>query len=232
MARPGVLLAWSGGKDAAWALHVLRNQADVDVVGLLTTLTEGHERISMQGIRRDVLHAQARAAGLPVIEAWIPQDCDNTRYIASFSTALAQAQARWPGLSQIAFGDLFLPDVRAWRESVCAALGWTPRFPLFGSDTAQLARRMLADGLEALLCCVDTTQLDATFAGHPFDAALLSTLPAHCDPCGERGEFHTCVVAGPMFHTRLHVQRGQTVLRDGRFVYTDVLLTGDSAPVQ
>lgn len=215
------LLSWSGGKDAAWALHILRQRGEVEVVGLLTTLTEGYDRISMQGIRRDVLHAQAHAAGLPVIEAWIPQAADNAAYIESFKGALADAQTRWPGLSHIAYGDLFLPDIRAWREALCAQLGWTPLFPLFGSDTAQLARQMQADGLRADLCCVDTTQLDASYSGRTFNAALLHDLPACVDPCGERGEFHTCVSAGPMFAKPLVLARGDTVLRDGRFAYTD-----------
>lgn len=218
------LLSWSGGKDAAWALHALRTRGEVEVVGLLTTLTEGFDRVSMQGIRRDVLHAQAQAAGLPVIEAWIPQRADNAAYVASFAGALAGARARWPGLSRIAFGDLFLADIRAWREALCADLGWTPLFPLFGSDTTQLAREMIEGGLRAHLCCVDTTQLDAAFAGRPFDAALLAELPPTIDPCGERGEFHTCVSAGPMFAAPIALERGDTVLRDGRFAYTDFTL--------
>lgn len=218
------LLSWSGGKDAAWALHALRLRGEVEVVGLLTTLTEGFDRVSMQGIRRDVLHAQARAARLPLVEAWIPQAADDETYVASFTAALAQARARWPGLAHIAFGDLLLDDIRAWRESICARLGWTPLFPLFGSDTSQLAREMVEGGLRADLCCVDTTQLDAAFAGKPFDAALLDALPATVDPCGERGEFHTCVSAGPMFAAPLALQAGDTVLREGRFACTDFVL--------
>ena len=219
-----VLLSWSGGKDAAWALHVLRQRGEIEVVGLLTTLTEGFDRVSMQGIRRAVLHAQARAAGLPLIEAWIPQVADNAAYITSFANALADARARWPGLSQVAFGDLFLADIRAWRETLCAGLGWTPLFPLFGSDTRSLACTMLEGGLRANVCCVDTTQLDAGFAGHPFDMALLANLPGSVDPCGEHGEFHTCVAAGPMFTAPLALRRGTTVWRDGRFAYTDFTL--------
>ena len=215
------LLSWSGGKDAAWALHALRQHGEFDVVGLLTTITEGHERISMQGIRVDVLHAQAAAAGVPVIEARIPQRADNTTYEMSFAAALGRARERWPGIERIAFGDLFLADIRAYRETLCARLGWTPLFPLFGSDTATLARRMMAGGLRAHLCCVDTTQLDAGFAGRAFDEALLRALPEAIDPCGERGEFHTCVSAGPMFDKPITVERGETVLRDGRFAYTD-----------
>jgi uncharacterized protein (TIGR00290 family) len=218
------LLSWSGGKDAAWALHALRRRGDIDVVGLVTTVTEGYERISMQGIRIEVLHAQARAAGLPVIEARIPQAADNATYERSFAAALGNARERWPGLERIAFGDLFLADIKAYREAQCARLGWTPLFPLFGSDTARLAREMIAGGLRAHVCCVDATQLDADFAGRAFDAALLDALPAGVDPCGENGEFHTCVSAGPMFSAPIGLRRGDTVLRDGRFAYADFAL--------
>ncbi len=227
--RTAVLLSWSGGKDAAWALHELRGRDDVEVVGLITTITETVERISMQGIRVEVLHAQAAAAGLPVIEARIPLHCDNAVYEARFAAALAAAQARWPDLHTVAFGDLFLADIRAWREAACARLGWQAMFPLFGRDTAALARTLQAGGLRAALCCVDTHQLADVFAGHPFDAALLDTLPATVDPCGERGEFHTCVSDGPMFTAPLPLERGETVLRDGRFAYTDFRLGSAAA---
>jgi len=223
MAKPAVILSWSGGKDAAWALHALRRRGEVEVVGLLTTITEGYERIAMQGIRVEVLHAQAAAAGLPVVETRIPQRADNASYEAGFAEALARSRQRWPGLRHIAFGDLFLADIRAWREALCTRLGWTPLFPLFGSDTAQLARTMLDGGLRATLCCVDTQQLDAAFAGRAFDTRLLADLPAGADPCGENGEFHTCVAAGPMFAHAIALQPGQSVLRDGRFAYTDFL---------
>ena len=223
MKRP-VLLSWSGGKDAAWTLHVLRQRDEVDVVGLLTTITEGYERIAMQGIRVDVLHAQARAAALPVIEARMPQQADNATYQATFADALADARMRWPDLRDVAFGDLFLADIRRYREALCARLGWTPLFPVFGSDTASLARDMLRGGLRADVCCVDTRQLDASFSGRAFDADLLDALPGGVDPCGENGEFHTCVSAGPMFDAPLRLERGETVLRDGRFAYTDFIL--------
>ncbi len=219
-----VLLSWSGGKDAAWALHALRRRDDVRVVGLLTTITEGYERIAMQGIRVDVLHAQARAAGLPVIEARMPQRASNAVYEQVFATALEDARGRWPGIAHVAFGDLFLADIRAYRQAQCARLGWTPVFPLFGNDTAALAREMLAGGLRATVCCVDTQQLDPAFAGRAFDAELLAALPAGVDPCGENGEFHTCVADGPMFAQPLALAHGGTVLRDGRFAYTDFLL--------
>jgi uncharacterized protein (TIGR00290 family) len=219
-----ILLSWSGGKDAAWTLHALRQRDDVEVVGLLTTITEGYERIAMQGIRVEVLHAQAEAAGLPVIESRMPQRSSNAVYETSFAEALARARERWPGCGTIAFGDLFLTDIRAWREALCARLGWQPRFPLFGADTARLAREMLDGGLRADLCCVDTQQLDAGFAGRPFDAPLLDDLPPGVDPCGENGEFHTCVSAGPMFARPLDLVRGETVMRDERFAYTDYAL--------
>ena len=225
-ARPRALLAWSGGKDAAWALHVLRERGEVEVVGLLTTITEGHERASMQGIRVDVLRAQAAATGLALLESRIPQDCDNARYEAAFAAALDEARARWPGIDRIAFGDLLLADIRAWREALCARLGWTALFPLFGADTAAVARGMLVGGLRAALCCVDTRQLDAAFAGRDFDAGLLASLPEGVDPCGENGEFHTCVADGPMFAAPLMLERGDTLLRDGRFAYTDFRLAG------
>ena len=221
-----VLLAWSGGKDAAWALHTLRRQPAIGVVGLLTTVTSGYERVAMHGIRRDVLHAQAAAAGLPLLESVIDPGDDNARYEAAFAASLAEAGNRWPGLSTVAFGDLALADVRAWREALCARHGWTIATPLFGTDTAALARQMVADGLRTRLCCIDTTRLDAGFAGRDFDEALLADLPPGCDPCGENGEFHTLVHAGPMFAAPLRLARGETVLREGRFAFTDYRLAG------
>ena len=151
----------------------------------------------------------------------MPQRASNEVYEGVFADGLRAARGRWPALSHIAFGDLFLPDIRTWRESLCASQGWTPLFPLFGNDTAQLAREMIDGGLRAHLCCVDTTQLDAEFAGRAFDAQLLDALPADVDPCGEHGEFHTCVHAGPMFAAAIAIEHGDTVLRDGRFAYAD-----------
>lgn len=219
-----LLLSWSGGKDAAWALHVLQQAPGVEVVGLVTTLTEGYDRIAMQGIRREVLQAQAEATGLPVVEAWMPQRADNGVYEATFADALARARARWPGLADIAFGDLFLADIRAYREALCARHVWTPHFPVFDAapgHTTRVAQAMLAAGMRADLTCVDTTQLDGAFAGRAFDAALLADLPATCDPCGENGEFHTVASAGPMFTRPITLARGEQVLREGRFLYTD-----------
>lgn len=219
-----VLVSWSGGKDAAWTLHTLRQRDDVEVVGLLTTVTDGFERVAMHGIRRDVLHTQSEAAGLPLIEARIPQRCDNATYEAAFADALGQARVCWPQVETLAFGDLFLADVRAWREASLAKIGWRIDTPLFGRDTAALAREMIREGLRTRLCCVDTEQLDAAFSGLAFDAALLDALPVACDPCGENGEFHTLVHAGPMFAHALDIEPGERVLRDGRFAYTDFML--------
>jgi diphthamide synthase (EF-2-diphthine--ammonia ligase) len=162
-----------------------------------------------------------------VIEAWMPQRASNAIYRETFADALARARARWPGLRDIAFGDLFLQDIRAYREALCAELDWAPHFPLFDAApgyTVRLAREMLDGGLRARVVCVDTTQLDAGFSGRDFDAALLRDLPPGCDPCGENGEFHTLVHAGPMFAAPLPIETGETVLRDGRFAYTDFLL--------
>lgn len=224
MVKTPVLLSWSGGKDAAWTLHRLRWSEGFEVVGLLTTVTEGLERVAMHGIRRDVLQAQADAAGLPLVEARQPRHPDNSTYEAAFCAALAQAEARWPGLRHVAFGDLFLADVRAFRDAMLERQGWHGAYPLWDSDTATLAREMQHGGLRARLCCVDTQQLDAGFAGREFDPELLDALPPGVDPCGERGEFHTCVHAGPMFDTPLALVEGESVLRDERFVFTDFTL--------
>ena len=219
-----MLMAWSGGKDAAWTLHTVRQQGDVDIKALVTTVTADYDRIAMHGIRRDVLHAQAASVGLPLFEAVIPVACDNATYEASFADALARAKAQWPDLDTIAFGDLFLADVRAWRVDTLAKIGWHVHTPLFGRDTRDVAHEMLQGGLRTWLCCVDTQQLDGAFSGAAFDAALLDALPATCDPCGERGEFHTLVWDGPMFSRPLALERGEQILRDDRFVYSDFSL--------
>ena len=219
-----MLLSWSGGKDAAWALHMLRQRGEFEVVGLLTMVTQGDERIAMQGIRIEVLEAQARSVGRPVIQARMPQHADNATYESAVASALERARLRWPGVRDVAFGDLFLADIRAYRDALCGRHGWTPHYPLFGSDTAALARAMIAGGLRARLCCVDTTQLDARFAGLDFDAGLLDALPPGVDPCGEHGEFHTCVADGPMFAAPLGISRGETIWRDDRFACTDFLM--------
>ncbi|WP_125077347.1 ATP-binding protein [Pseudoxanthomonas sp. SGT-18] len=221
-ARIPVLLAWSGGKDAAWTLHMLRQSATHQVVGLLSTVSAG--RASMQGVRVEVLRAQAAAAGLPLLEVELPPACENAAYGAAMAGALDAAARRWPGLRTMAFGDLFLEDIRAWRRQQLESLDWELLTPLFRFDTALLARRMLDAGLRARVCCVDTQQLDARFRGRAFDAALLEELPAGVDPCGENGEFHTCVWAGPMFATPLELEHAGDSIEAVRFARTDFAL--------
>jgi len=221
--RP-IALSWSGGKDSSLALAALRADPTVEVVALSTTITRDFDRISMHGVRRAVLEAQVAALGLPLIEATIPAAASNVVYEDALAAALAILRQQHPEVRHLAFGDLFLTDVRAYRERLLPPLGWTPVFPLWGRNTAALARDFVADGYRAILTCVDTTQLEAEFAGRDFDAALLAELPATVDPCGERGEFHTCVYAGPIFHHPLALQVGERVRRDGRFEYCDVTL--------
>lgn len=219
-----VLLAWSGGKDSALALAALRADPAWRVVGLLTTITREYDRISIHGVRRTILEAQVAAVGLPLVEATIPSTAGNAAYEAAFADALAAARLRWPGLRHVAFGDLFLADVRGYREALLGRLGWIGVFPLWGAHTAALARRFVDEGYRAILTCVDTTQLAAEFAGRELDAAFLAALPAGVDPCGERGEFHTCVYAGPVLERPLPLVTGDRVRRDDRFEYCDVLL--------
>lgn len=220
-----ILISWSGGKDAAWSLHRLRQQGEFEPVALLTTVVEDTGRIAMHGIRREVLQAQAAALGLPVIEALQPLHPDNARYEASFVAALDEAKDRWPGIRHIAFGDLFLADVRAWRESLLGRHGWHGLFPLWGQNTASLAGEMLNQGLRARLCCVDTRQLDAGFTGRALDAELLAELPDAVDPCGENGEFHTVVEYTPDFTQPLELHVGLANRDEYGFEYLDFNLT-------
>ena len=229
MGKRPIALSWSGGKDSSLALAALRADPTVEVVALSTTITRDFDRISMHGVRRAVLEAQVAALGLPLIEATIPAAASNVVYEDALAAALAILRQQHPEVRHLAFGDLFLTDVRAYRERLLPPLGWTPVFPLWGRNTAALARDFVADGYRAILTCVDTTQLEAEFAGRDFDAALLAELPATVDPCGERGEFHTCVYAGPIFHHPLALQVGERVRRDGRFEYCDVTLQSAGA---
>ncbi|HEX7326107.1 MAG TPA: ATP-binding protein [Rhodanobacteraceae bacterium] len=219
-----VLLAWSGGKDCLAALARLRSDPAWTPAGLLTTLTRDFDRVSMHGIRHDVLRAQAESLGLPLIECVLDWPSSNADYEAAMADALQRAQTRWPGIDHCAFGDLFLADVRAYRETQLARAGWHAVFPLWGTDTRGQARAFIAAGYRAVITCVDTTQLDASFSGRDFDAALLADLPPTVDPCGERGEFHTLSYAGPPFTRPIDLRRGESVLRDGRFQYTDFSL--------
>ena len=220
MNKPKALLSWSSGKDAAWSLHVLRQQGEVEVVGLLTTINRTFERVAMHAVREGLLEAQAAAAGLPLWKVDIPFPCPNEAYEAAMGAACAKAVAE--GIEVIAFGDLFLEDVRDYRIQKLAGTGLKPVFPLWGRDTATLAREMIAGGLKATLTCVNPEVLDASFAGRDFDAALLTELPPSADPCGERGEFHSFAWDGPMFHHPVPIRHGEVVARDG-FVFADLL---------
>jgi len=219
-----VALAWSGGKDSSLALAALQADPSVEVIALVTTITGDYDRISMHGVRRSILEAQVAELGLLLVEATIPAAASNEIYEQAFADALDTLRVVRPDLRHLAFGDLFLTDVRLYRERLLSPLGWTPVFPLWGRDTTQLAREFIDQGFRAILTCVDTTQLDAGFAGREFDRALLDDLPASVDPCGEKGEFHTCVYAGPILNRPLALTRGQRVRRDGRFEYCDLSL--------
>jgi uncharacterized protein (TIGR00290 family) len=215
-----VALSWSGGKDSALALHVLRREQRIAPAALVTTVTEDYGRVSMHGVRRELVQAQADAAGVPLVEVGIPAVCPNDVYEARMAHALAVAPLA--GVGAMAFADLFLEDIRAYREQRLSAAGWTATFPLWGRHTGALAREFIDAGFQALLVCVDPSKVDAAFAGRAYDASLLADLPAHVDPCGENGEFHTFVHAGPIFEHPIPIERGETVTRDG-FVFCDVL---------
>ncbi|MCI0741535.1 MAG: adenine nucleotide alpha hydrolase [Gemmataceae bacterium] len=216
-----VLLSWSSGKDSAWTLHVLRRRPDVEVVGLLTTFNEAADRVAMHAVRRSLVQAQAAATGLPLWEVHLPWPCSNVAYEERMSAVFAQAQGE--GVTHVAFGDLYLEDVRDYRIRQLTGTGVEPLFPLWGSAdaTPALAQRMLAAGLRAVLTCVDPKQLPEPFVGRQYDAALLAELPVGVDPCGERGEFHTFCFGGPMFASEISVRVGETVSRDG-FCFADV----------
>jgi uncharacterized protein (TIGR00290 family) len=214
-----ILLSWSSGKDSAWALHLLRQSHPGAVGALLTTINEAVDRVAMHAVRHEVLAAQARAAGLPLRAVRIPHPCPNEVYEARMAEAVAAAVA--DGFTHVAFGDLFLDDVRRYREERLAGTGLEPLFPVWGLPTARLAEEMIERGLQARLSCIDTRVLDPGFAGRLFDRALLSDLPDNVDPCGENGEFHTCVIAGPMLDRALDVEIGETVTREP-FIWTDL----------
>jgi uncharacterized protein (TIGR00290 family) len=217
-----ILLSWSSGKDSAWMLHVLRTEGIGQPAALLTTVNESANRVAMHAVRRDVLEAQAHAAGLPLIVIPIPHPCPNEVYEARMSAAIACAKTE--GFTHVAFGDLFLEDVRRYREQRMEGTGLTPIFPLWLRPTDALAREMINGGLEAYLTCVDPRAVPPSLVGRRFDETLLRDLPTGADPCGERGEFHTCAIAGPMFSKRVDVRVGETVEREG-FVFGDLELT-------
>lgn len=218
--KPKAILSWSSGKDAAFALHEVRRTGAAEVAALLTTVNETHERVAMHSVRERLLDLQAEAAGLPLIKVPLPWPCPNEVYEERMAVAMAEVKAR--GITHTIFGDLFLEDIRAYREEKLAAAGMSALFPLWGRNTATLAREMIASGLVAHLACVDPKQIPAGLSGRRFDLDLLAELPEGADPCGENGEFHTVVTAGPMFARPIAVEIGETVTREG-FVYTDVI---------
>jgi len=213
-----VLLSWSSGKDSAWTLHVLRGQSGIEIVGLLTTLNEEFQRVAMHGSRRSVLEAQAAAAQLPLWIVPLPWPCSNEEYESRMADVCRRAVNEH--VDAVAFGDLFLTDVRAYRERQLKPTGLEPLFPLWELPTAALARDIIAGGLRTKVVCVDTKQLPESFAGREFDLDFLRDLPPEIDPCGERGEFHSCVYGGPMFTAPVPLTAGEVVIRDG-FAFAD-----------
>ena len=217
-----VALSWSSGKDSAWALHLLRQDPSLKVVALVTTFNSAADRVAMHAVRRACVKAQAERAGLPVWAVELPWPCSNAEYEAQM--ALLYARAQDEGIEAIAFGDLFLEDIRAYRVEQLRGSGLMPLFPVWGLRTDLLAREMIAAGVKAKLTCVDPAKLDASFAGRDFDAQLLHDLPAGIDPCGENGEFHSFVYEAPVFSRPIAVSSGIVLARDG-FVFADVLLS-------
>lgn len=218
-----ILLSWSSGKDSAWALHLLQKKKPGAVGALLTTVNEAFDRVAMHGVRREVLEAQARAAGLPLRVVPLPNPCPNDVYEARMRDAVQQAVA--DGFTHAAFGDLYLEDIRRYREKQLAGSGLAPLFPVWGIPTDRLARDMICAGLKARLSCVDMRILGPSYAGREFNATLVDDLPAGVDPCGENGEFHTCVYDGPMFNGPIRLRTGEKEIRDP-FAWSDLALDG------
>ena len=230
MMRKQVLLSWSGGKDSALALQALRADPQIEVAGLLTSVTRDYERISVHGVRRSLLDRQAERLRLPLFTIELDPVTTNDAYEKAFLSALERVRRELPGVTAIAFGDLFLADVRAYRERLLESTGFEPMFPTWGLNTAELARRFVRDGFAARIVCVDTTQLDGSFAHRVFDDSLLADLPTGVDPCGERGEFHTFVSDGPGYDGPVEYTVGETVLREERFAYGDLIPTTRPQP--
>jgi len=214
------LFCWSGGKDSAMALHAIRKSADVRIASLLTTVTEGYDRISMHGVRRELLERQAESIGLPLRQVFIPPECVNPVYEARMGEAMQQEYAR--GIRKVVFGDIFLEDLRAYREQNLAKIGMTGLFPLWKSDTRELARRLVAVGFRAVAACVDSRVVDPSFAGRELDESFFRDLPPGVDPCGENGEFHSFVFDGPIFRAPIAFSLGEVVER-GPFFFRDLV---------
>ena len=214
-----ILVSWSSGKDSAWMLHVLKQDPSIEVRGLLTTMNAEADTVAMHAVRRRLLEAQADAAGLPLRTVPLPWPCSNEEYEARMRSTFAETVAE--GFTHVAFGDLFLEDVRKYRQATLAGSGLTPLFPIWGIPTDQLAGRMVDGGLRSVLTCVDPKRLNRSFAGRNFDRALLDDLPAGVDKCGERGEFHSFAWDGPMFDRPVSIKVGEIVDRDG-FIFADI----------
>lgn len=227
MSEP-ILFCWSGGKDSAMALHTLLQRSDVRIVALLTTVTEGYERISMHGVRRELLQRQAESIDLPLHEVHIPPQCVNAIYEAHMENALRAYLEK--GVRRVAFGDIFLEDLRAYRERNLARIGMTALFPIWKRDTRELIRSFHSNRFRAIAVCVDPKVLDPSFAGRELDEPFFGDLPPHADPCGENGEFHTFVFDGPIFHSPIPVRTGEIVNRDG-FVFCDLLSEMEEAKI-
>jgi uncharacterized protein (TIGR00290 family) len=223
-----VLVSWSSGKDSAWLVHVLRQTADIELGGILTTVNDAVSRVAMHAVRTELLEQQAEALGLPLWKVPIPSPCSNEVYEQAMAGVVARAVTA--GFTHVAFGDLFLEDVRRYREERLAGTGLTPLFPLFGADTTALARQMIASGLKARITCINPKLLERSFAGREFDTSLLHDLPAGIDPCGERGEFHTFAYSGPMFSRPIPIEGGIVVERDG-FVFADLVSPRQPQPM-
>lgn len=225
MTKSRLLLSWSSGKDSAWALYRLQREGGYEIAGLVTTVNDAFNRVAMHAVRVELLEAQALAAGLPLWRVPLPHPCPNAEYERAMGALIERARA--DGVTHMAFGDLFLEDVRRYRENQLADTGITPVFPLWGMNTTDLARDMLRGGLKAVITCIDPRQLSRAFVGRDFDEKFLSALPREADPCGENGEFHTFCRAGPMFRSPIAIRAGEIVERDG-FVYADVLPANSS----
>jgi len=215
------LFAWSGGKDSAMALHVMKQRREFDIAALITTVTEGYDRISMHGVREELLNRQAASIGLPLEKIFITQKATNEEYEEKMKTLLLRYKER--GVFSVAFGDLFLEDLKKYREDNLAKIEMKGVFPIWKRDTAEIAREFIALGFKAIIACADTEYLDASFAGREYNESFLSDIPKSVDPCGENGEFHSFVFDGPIFKDRIQFEKGECVLRDNRYMYCDLI---------
>lgn len=219
--RQKVLMSWSSGKDSAFALHQLMNDDSYEVAGLLTTLTRDYDRVSMHGVRRALLEAQAENIGLPLHIVWMSAGGSNEDYETQMRVILEEQKDQ--GVTAIAIGDIFLEDLRRYREEKLALVGMEAVFPIWGRDTRELSREFVDSGFQSIITCVDSESMPGSFAGRAYDHALLAELPSSVDPCGENGEFHSFAFGGPIFHSPINFDKGEIVLRDNRFYFCDLI---------